>query len=359
MATSCGDGCTMAGPAPRRVCVPPNGIVLWCLPFTKTPCVPFGKAATAATPVASSLTTPAPAGRPWRRIHRRPWPGSARARPARTIVATAKRRGDPARIPRTANTTPQAMIRRRAPVVPMVPMARRPTVRLPATQPAMLAACRSPTLRPAVAGSSWTARCSSGKDAPMRNVGRPNRSEGQQPVEPQHPRPVAPFEEAEPHGSRPVAVVPAQQRQVRRKHGQEQDGHPGIGDQRTLQGEEDGQRACHAVGARGRGQAPESGAEQVDEEQRAEGERGRLHGHVEQAEPHHFERERAEPAQRVEDDPPAERGPRADRRRRDRAHRERPRPTSARAPRRRDRPRRQRRSRRRRPASPPRSRRSG
>ena len=53
--------------------------------------------------------------------------------------------------------------------------------RLPATHPTMFAHCKTPTLKPLVRRSSWTARCKSVNDSPMSSVGMPKRRIGKPP----------------------------------------------------------------------------------------------------------------------------------------------------------------------------------
>jgi hypothetical protein len=75
-------------------------------------------------------------------------------------------------------TTPARTRARAVAAVPRSSTARRPTRRLPATQPAMLAAWRKPTFLPPLRTSSCTARWSPGKEKPMRAVGRPKSRSG-------------------------------------------------------------------------------------------------------------------------------------------------------------------------------------
>src|SRR5207248_456784 len=68
----------------------------------------------------------------------------------------------------------------------------------------------------------------------------------------------------------------------------------------------DGKRARHPVGAERDAQASQGRSEEVDAEEGSEGEGVRLERNVQQAEPHHLQRQRAEPAEGVEEDPGAE-----------------------------------------------------
>jgi len=82
------------------------------------------------------------------------------------------------RIPTTGKRMPTARRTRIVPGVPEKPGNNSPVIRLPATFPTMFPACRTPTLNPAVARSSWTARWRTENDTPIRRVGTPYRAIG-------------------------------------------------------------------------------------------------------------------------------------------------------------------------------------
>ena len=170
-----------AGTAPRSVWIPSNGIQEWGRPLTVTLQWVVSRGSTALTAVESSPMNDGPrfardaVQLPPERVGGGKRAKAARARApaqARLVITPTP----DAALPRT--TRPTSSSTRSVPVVPKRSRKTRPAHRLPATQPAMFAAWRNPTLRPLVRGSSCTARWSAANEMPMSTVGRPNRKTG-------------------------------------------------------------------------------------------------------------------------------------------------------------------------------------
>ena len=127
--------------------------------------------------------------------------------------------------------------------------------------------------------------------------GQAVESERQHQVETPHRRPAPGAPQVVGAMAAPQLEEPGEERGPRGQAREREHRQGGAGQQRALAGEERHQRPAQAADEGDADEGAHREAEQVHGQHRAEGERGRLDRHVDEAEPHDLERQRAEPAQ--------------------------------------------------------------
>jgi hypothetical protein len=136
--------------------------------------------------------------------------------------------------------------------------------------------------------------------------GQREQEERQQHIQVHHGRELVDVSEAEEAVGAPVFDQPGVEGRRGRQAREGDDGQARDEQDRALTQQERRERSAQAGDPWHREQTTRGRAEQVGPEHGAEGERGRLHRHVHQPEPHDLERERHEARERVERQPQAE-----------------------------------------------------